>query len=438
MSDATRELVMESCLLGAILQKPECFAEIAPLLRPGVFTDQRNKLVFEAMTDIDEAGQAVEIGTVYEQLRIKGLLDQVDAGYIAQLVDAPPYPEHARTYALRLRDAEHRRGYASLGKRLEVAAQDGTNSVADLSDMIREHLTRYSAADTRGTYDMAALLGVVDTPTETFSLGIDWLTSFIGMVEPGSMGIPAGAPRTGKTALMLQMALGMAVSGTSVSFLSAEMGPRLIMLRLLSQHSRIPFGHIRDKTLSEDESRRLEASRAAIASLPIRVVYIPGATPDRALAVGREEYRHSRVVMLDYVQLLRAGGERRDEVDQVSGGFKALAGEHNGLSILASQLRRLPAESGNRRPQLSDLKESGGLEQDADFVLLLWRDPKQQNEGAVVRPVMLYLAKNRNGESDVEADGIGFYGPCLRFERIETRQRGPSSNVDDDPLGVRG
>lgn len=277
-----------------------------------------------------------------------------------------------------------------------------------------------------------------DSVRQAIPSGFPSLDEKIVGFHPGDFVIIAGRPGMGKTSFALSIAYYMAKEDIPVCFFSIEMPIRLILLRLLSMHSGIPLKKIIAKELSESEKNKLSVSAREISSLPIYLndnAY--GITQIRSLAKRIREEKGVQVVFIDYIQQMSVDWKverREEEISTISRLLKSLAKELDIPVIALSQLSREPERRGeNKRPQLSDLRESGSLEQDSDIVLMLYRDhyynPCSRSaslndvEGESnfeccerARISEAIIAKNRNGPTGVV--NIKFLGECCLFEDI--------------------
>ncbi|MFN3660284.1 MAG: replicative DNA helicase, partial [Brevinematales bacterium] len=246
--------------------------------------------------------------------------------------------------------------------------------------------------------------------------------------HPGDFVIVAGRPGMGKTSFALSMAYYMAKDMIPVCFFSIEMPVRLLLLRLLSMHSGIPLKRIIAQDLSESEKNRISSAARELASLPIYMNdTVAGITQIRSLAKRIRDEKGVKAIFIDYIQqvFVEWRVERREEeISLISRLLKSLAKELDVTVVALSQLSREPERRGeNKRPQLSDLRESGSLEQDADTVILLYRDhyynPCQKSEEEFeccpqARVAESIIAKNRNGPTGTVI--VKFLGEVCLFE----------------------
>jgi replicative DNA helicase len=436
------DLDAEAAVLSAVMLAQDAFDRIAELLRPEHFYAGANQRVYEAVVDLQSRSQPVDIVTVATWLRDKGLLDQVGGTpYLAQLSDAVPALAHVEAHAGIVRQKWRLRrliatcqdfaaaGYGDTGEVqafvdsaeqaiFDLARQPENTSIVSLRHAIHGAFGMLSAAARRGG-------GITGMPTGFFEL--DKMTAGF---HPGELYIVAGRPGMGKTSFMLDLSANLAAPrrvsvegspapvhqpGYGVAFFSLEMPREQLASRLLASEARVDVSKIRSGNILPEDWNRLTEAAAKLGHLPLWLDDTPAISLlDLRAKVRRLQAEISRersdepraeklgLIVIDYLQLMsgRPGVQNREqEISELSRGLKQLAKEM-GIAVLAgSQLNRSveTRTANNKRPQLSDLRESGAIEQDADMIIFLYRDEYYNPDSGDKGLAEVIVAKQRNG-----------------------------------------
>ncbi len=414
-----QSLEAEQSVLGSILIDRDAIVEVAEFLRPEDFYRQQNGLIYAAMLELFERREPIDIVTVAEALERKGDLDAVGGrSYLSSLSNETPTAVHAVQYARIVeRKAVLRNLIAAAGKIAGIGYEDP----AEIQEAIdRAEAELFSVSERRIHAGFSPLRSLLH---EAFDR-LDYLHSHRGEISGVRTGfteldamttglqksdliIVAARPSVGKTSLALNIAESAAVrDGKSVGIFSLEMSKEQLVLRLLSSVGDIDSQRLRSGFLEEMDFTRVAS---AMTSLSEARIYIDD-TPNISTMELRTKARRLQaeagldLVIVDYLQLMQATMTTRDanrvqEVSEISRGLKALARELAVPVIALSQLSRQPEMRESKEPRLSDLRESGAIEQDADLVIFLWREKErgQDDEVSDVEEVNLHLAKHRNG-----------------------------------------
>ena len=304
------------------------------------------------------------------------------------------------------KNCNRKRWALSFGRRLN-GSRPVSESVQDVNDQIEERFQN------RGTISGQAS-------------GIYRLDYLVGGFGPGDLVIIAARPSMGKTALALVMARHIAAGGTAVAFYSLEMSHAQLTARMVSAESGVNLAKFRTGFLSQDDFRRTNEASAKIYNLPIFINDESDLRPFDIIRDARQlKHQHNiGAVFIDYLQLMRGDQrtDRRDlEVGDISRSLKGLAKELQLPVFCLSQLNRKVEDRTNKRPRLSDLRESGAIEQDADIVAFIYRDEvyNERKDGANVGKAEIIVAKNRNGATGLVH--TGWYAKTTSFYNLEEK-----------------
>jgi replicative DNA helicase len=418
----------ERAVLGAIMARPSTYAEVAQLLRTADFYTPAHAVLYEALRGVIEAGLTPDLVTLAEELKALGGFDVVGGMSVVAMIGSElPDVGNVRWYAERVAEAGRRRRIQDLGLALtrDAATKPVAQVLDDATRVMGDLLAPWDEgsgliADLCAAEVLAARERAAGTREErVIHTGIERLDGLLGGIRPGQLVLVAARPGVGKTSLAMQVSAHAAITqGRRVLFVSLEMSREELAARLLAQRAGISVHRIKAGKLdygrwSGDggEWPTLDAAVAAMRGAAFEVVDRGCETVGKLGAQCRARMVRGGVdlVVVDYLQLLESGkrhGNRTEEVGAISRGLKVLASDLRVPILAASQLTREPdrraesrghADSGRvpGEPRLSDLRESGSLENDANAVLLLHRKP----EGTPYEKAtaLAILAKNRSG-----------------------------------------
>jgi replicative DNA helicase len=425
-----QDLAAEASVLGGMMLSAEAITDVMEVLAPGDYYRPAHEVIHRAILDLFSRGEPADPITVTAELTRRGEIGQVGGpGYVHGLCSSVPTAANAEYYAeivheravlRRLAEAGTRiaqMGYAAQGEVPEVVAAAQAALAAVEDSRAEEHVVRVadSLPDTLTMMEQMGRGGVQGVPT-----GLKDLDSLTGGLQPGQLVIVAARPSVGKSTLALDFCRSAAVErGIPTVYFSLEMGRHELTMRLLSAEAKVGLQRIRTGELDEEAWQRLAAATEKVTSAPLAIddSTSQAALEIRAKARREQQRRGLGLVVVDYLQLMQNGGRRTEnrqaEVSEISRNMKLLAKELGVPVVALSQLNRGPEQRMDKRPLLSDLRESGSLEQDADAVILLHREDAYEKESPRAGEADLIVAKHRNGPTATIT--VAFQGHYSRF-----------------------
>jgi replicative DNA helicase len=429
-----QDIAADQGVLGGMLLSKDAIADVVELLKGNDFYRPAHELIFDAVLDLYGRGEPADALTVAAELTRRGEIGRVGgAGYLHTLISAVPTAANAGYYAQIVRERAILRRLVEAGTRIAQMgyATDGAD-VDDIVDAAQQEI--YSVTESRTSDDFLPLASVMEgaldeiesisnrsgqmTGVPTGFADLDALTNGL---HPGQMIIIAARPALGKSTLGLDLARSCSIkNGLASVIFSLEMGRNEITMRLLSAEARVALHHMRSGTMTDDDWARLARRMGEVSSAPLFIDDSPNMTMMEIRAKARRlKQRHDlRLLIVDYLQLMQAGGTRRiesrqQEVSDLSRSLKLLAKELEVPVIAIAQLNRGPEQRTDKKPMMSDLRESGSLEQDADVVILLHREDAYERESPRAGEADLIVAKHRNGPTATIT--VAFQGHYSRF-----------------------
>jgi len=426
----------EESLLSAILVDNTALLEVVEILAPQDFYRTAHQKIFSAISDLFNRGEPIDLVTLANGLKEKGHIEGVGgAAYLARLVDTVPMAVNAQHYARIVHDkAVLRRLIEKANAITKRCFQEhgGTDEIIDFAEASIFEVTEKKAR--QAFYPLSKLIdGNIDFLEEKqknksmvtgVPTGFTHLDNLTSGFQNSDLIILAARPSMGKTALALNIARNAAVdAGVPVAVFSLEMSKEQLSLRLLCSEARIDSSRLRSGFFSMEDWDRLTDAAGVLSAAPIFIDDSPSlsAMEVRAKARRLKMDKNIGLIVIDYLQLMqgRAGAERRDlEISEISRSLKALAKEISLPVIALSQLNRMLEQRTDKRPRLSDLRESGALEQDADVVAFIYRDEVYNKEETNPRKGIaeIILAKQRNGPTGDAL--LTFLAAYTRFENM--------------------
>ncbi len=429
----------ERSVLGAILLDNQAFNTAVELLRPEDFFLEAHRRIFARMIQLAEANRAIDLVTLNEELGRAGELEAAGgAAYLGALVDGVPRVTNVEHYAKIVKEK-------ALLRTLIHASNNIINQCFEAEEHADEILDRaehaiFALAEERVRVGFHGIKDIVKSSFQTIETlyergqritglptGFTDFDNLTSGLQPAELIVLAGRPSMGKTALALNIVEHVALRlGQPVGLFSLEMAKESLLLRLLCAEARVNAHKLRTGYLGKDEWGKMTVALGRLAEAPIFIDDSPGLTvlEMRAKARRLKAERGLSLIIVDYLQLMATSGRfesRRQEIDSITRGLKALAKELHIPVIAISQLSRAPeTRGGDHRPQLSDLRESGSIEQDADVVTFvyrpeMYRDPENVPEEERGRAELI-LAKQRNGP--VGKIHLAFLREYTRFENL--------------------
>ncbi|MFB7475579.1 replicative DNA helicase [Kitasatospora sp. NPDC056184] len=415
-----QDLAAEQSVLGGMLLSADAIGEVTGQLKPRDFYRPAHATVFSAALDLYGRGEPADPITVAAELTRRGELARAGgASYLHHLVAVVPAAANAGYYAHIVAERAQLRRLTEAGTRIANMGYAADGDAAEIADAAQAEL--YAAVDVRAedepkapadtleaTFDALDRIARTKGAITGLPTGFADLDNLLQGLHPGQLVVVAGRPGLGKSTLSMDFARACAIRhGRTALIFSLEMGLDEINMRLLSAEARVGLHRMRAGTLTEDDWERLGRHREAITAAPLFVDDSPSLTlmEIRSKARRVKQQRGLDLVIVDYLQLLTHGGRRpesrQQEVADMSRSLKLLAKELGVPVVALSQLNRGPEQRTDKKPLLSDLRESGAVEQDADVVILLHREDAYDKESPRAGEADLLIAKHRNGPTAV-------------------------------------
>lgn len=431
-------LEAERCVLGAMLLHKEAIGRAAEVLEPECFYRDSHRKIFEAAVLLYERDKAADIITLTDELKKRGHLEAVGgAGYLASLLDMVPTAANIDYHAEIVLEKSVLRRVIEVSTAIVQKGYEAALPSGDLIDEAERMIFEINDPRMRKSFvPIKELLSdAVDMIQEVFDkkravtgvpsgyLDLDKMTAGF---QNSDMIIVAGRPSMGKTSFALNLAEHAAVhEKTPVGIFSLEMSREQLVMRLLSSQARIPSHKLRTGYLRPEEWEQLARAAGVLADAPIYIDDTPAITVTEMRAKARRLKKEADVKLLvvDYLQLMRGyttSESRQQEISTISRSLKALAKELDIPVIALSQLSRAVEQRDDKRPMLSDLRESGAIEQDADLVCFVFREEFYKPEKEEVKGLAeIIVGKHRNGP--VGRVHLTFIGELARFENFADR-----------------
>ncbi|HZD58404.1 MAG TPA: replicative DNA helicase [Anaerolineales bacterium] len=427
----------EEAVIGAILINPEAYYDVAQFLRGEDFYIHRHRWIWEAFTHLHEQRVPIDFLTVSEELDQMGQLGETGGpAYLTALINNVPTSLHAEAYghiveetAVRRRMLEAANEIAKLAYKEEIGVEEVMNEaekaifgvserrltrdLQPIKQVLSDYYDRIDQLMRRGEDTYGVPSGFID------------LDRLLGGMQPSDFLIIAGRPGTGKTAFMLSAAKYTAqVHKKHVAIFSLEMANEQLVQRLIAQETGIDTHRLRTGQLNEDEWPLFAHAIEVLGDTRIFLDDTPGLTPLQLRTKCRRLHMEFRLdlILVDYLQLMSGGmriENRVQEVSYISRNLKMLARELNVPLLAAAQLSRAVEQRADKEPQLSDLRESGSLEQDSDVVMFIHRPDLYDRDSLKQNVAVIKIAKHRNGPTgNIE---LIFRSNLAKFENAATR-----------------
>ncbi len=430
--------VAEQSVLGAILIDKDAMVDVAEFLRPDHFYTDRHCLIFAAMLALYESHEPIDVVTVTAQLKKDGCLKEAGgASYVSELLNVVPTSAHAERYGRIVQEHFTKRQLVAAAAKITELAFKEEGSAQQIVDSAEQEIFAISQTAMRRDFIPIkdALAASFDRLDELHKRAgglrgvptgfIDLDNKLAGM-QDANLIILAARPGTGKTAMVLNIAQHVAVKEKiPVGIFSLEMSKEELVDRLLVSQADIDAWRLKTGKLSDDDFTRLSEAMGELAEAPIFIDDTPGINmvEMRTKARRLQVEQGVKLIIVDYLQLADSGrhyDNRVQEVSIISQNLKNIARELRVPVLACSQLSRAVEARGTRVPELSDLRESGSIEQDADVVMFLYREDGDQTTWGEQIPTKLRIAKHRNGPL-AEID-LMFRGDRIRFYSVERKK----------------
>ena len=410
-----QSLEAEQAVLGSILIDSRCLTDVIGLLRPEDFSLKQNRQIYETIYNMFNFSQSIDPVTVLDKMRELGVYTEDSRAYILQLMEITPTAANAVRYANIVRDKAMLRGLADAATDISKTVYEQVGTPAEILESAEKKIYALRKGE-RGdslepisttlykVFDRLNELSESDSAIPGLATGLYDLDAQISGLNKSDLLLVAARPAMGKTAFALNLGLNVAkkYDGT-VAFFSLEMSREQLAMRLLAIESMVDSKVITTGKLSEEEWTKLSMAATALSQTDIRVDDNPSITVAEMNAKCRR-LDNLRLVIIDYLQLMngsgygKGGDSRVNVVSEISRSLKIMAKELNVPVICLSQLSRGPESRTDKRPMLSDLRESGAIEQDADAVMFLYRDEYYNPNTEDLGVAECIVAKNRHGE----------------------------------------
>jgi len=455
-----QSLEMERALLGAMLLDGKAFPRIGHLIDATSFYRPAHGIIFSAMRELDSRYEAIDLVTVTEELKREEKLEQIGGSVaLADLAEAVPSAANIEHYARIVHEKAVLRKLVSLGIESSNDAYEPAARADEVLEGLQSRLVDL-IGDRRGQHSVSASDAMHQTMAyvehmksrEGFLTGIgsgfDRLDDFTTGFSPGELVIVAARPSMGKTTLAMDMAKAAAAKyDKPVAIFSLEMEVRQLVMRMLSGEAHIPLQNLRTGRLKKDDYIRLSTAAAKLAELPLYFDDQPGLEIGTLRARARQLWMEHDIgmIVIDYLQLIQPpvmADNQQQFVAYLSASLKNLAKELKVPVVCLSQLSRAPeTRGGDRRPLLSDLRDSGAIEQDADIVMFVYRPEmykdfikgKNYEVAGTEYPIEglaeVIVAKNRNGPTG--SVPLTFIGKLTTFQPI-TMEAPPVTAGDEE------
>lgn len=438
----------EQYVLGACLKSNEMFAKSLEVLDESDFYKSGNKKIFVAMRELFEANDEIDVLTIAERLRRKGEIDAIGGiEYLDFLDDAVPTATAIIHHAKIVREKKILRDLIHTATEIVTQSYSDTEDVETLLDQAERSIFEISEKKTKRTF--YSLKEVVKSSFEAIEVlfekpglvtgvesGFTDLDHMTAGFQASDLIIIAGRPSMGKTSFALDIARYAAVQQkVTTAIFSLEMSKEQLGTRLLCAAAEVNSSKLRTGYLAKTDWPKLTAAGGRLSESPIFIDDSPALSTLDIRARSRRLYAENKLglIVIDYLQLMHSSSKtesRQLEISEISRGLKALAKELSVPIIALSQLSRAVESRTDKRPLLSDLRESGSIEQDADVVMFIYRGEVYKDESADPGTAEILIRKQRNGPTgDIK---LHFNNECTRFYNHSERQDIPGMPADND------
>ena len=430
-------------VLGAMLFEEEALVKAIEILRPVYFYDDNHRKIFTAMQALFEKNEPVDLVTVSEELRRRNQFEEAGgATYLTQLTSQVPTAAHVEHYARIVKEKALLRGLIQSATQIVQQSFESGGEVSSLIDRAERMIFDIGQYQIEGKF--YALKEIIHDSMEAIdklyqrkehvtglATGFHELDTKTAGLQPSDLIIVAGRPSMGKSAFVSSLCehIGIVLK-KPIAFFSLEMSKEQLVQRMLCSHARVDAQKVRTGYLSHQDWPKLTSAAGKLSEAPLYIDDTPGQTALEVRAKSRRlKMQHDiQMVVVDYLQLMQGVGRaenRQQEISEISRSLKALARELRIPVIAVSQLSRAVESRTGNRPQLSDLRESGAIEQDADVVVFLFREeyysPNEENRNKAEA----VIAKQRNGPTG--SIDLVFLKEWTRFDNPEFQRTGETA-----------
>lgn len=415
-----QSLDSERALLGALLLKPDALHDVADIVSPDSFYAEKHKLIYEAMRDLSDRGEPIDLVSLSERMTALGTLERVGGrAYVAELVNSAPAPGNYSHYAELVSRKHLMRSLIDASYEITEAAYDEARDHAEVLDEAEKKIMAVGTSSAshkfiaigdkiEDAWDRIEKLSSGEKSIRGVSSGFPELDNKLSGFHPSDLVILAARPSVGKTSLALDIARNVAKNDVPVGFFSLEMSSEQLIDRMLAAESGVDSWKIRTGAkLSQDENEDIRNAMERLSRAPIFIDDKPGNNILAMRAVARRLKRERGIglIVVDYLQLMTPVGAKSSDslvqqVTEISRSLKSLARELSVPVIALSQLSRAVEQRGGK-PRLSDLRDSGSIEQDADVVMFIHREDKSNPDAEKTNIAQILIEKHRNGPTGI-------------------------------------
>ena len=430
----------ESSVLGGLLLDNTAWDRVSDLVKEGDFYRHEHQLIFSAVAQLINASKPADVITVFEQLR--GLGNAEEAGglvYLNSLAQYVPSAANIRRYAeivrergilrklLTASDEIATKAFNPQGKSVAQILDEAEQKIFNIGEEGSRMKQGFQGMDTLVVDLMDRVQEMADNPNDITGVptGFYDLDRMTAGFQAGDMIVLAARPSMGKTALAINIAEHVALNeGLPVAVFSMEMGASQLAVRIVGSIGRINQGHLRTGKLTDEEWPRLTEAIEKLRNISLHIDETPGLSPSELRANARRLARQCGklgLIVVDYLQLMSGSGgsngeNRATELGEISRGLKMLAKELQCPVIALSQLNRSVEQRTDKRPMMSDLRESGAIEQDADIIMFIYRDEYYNKDSKEPGVAEVIIGKQRNGPTGTVK--LAFLNTLTRFESL--------------------
>ncbi|MGK6307677.1 replicative DNA helicase [Variovorax sp. DT-64] len=430
----------ESSVLGGLLLDNGAWDRMGDLLVDGDFYRHEHKLIYAAIGALINASKPADVITVFEQLQNLGKAEEVGGlSYLNSLAQYVPSASNIRRYAEIVRERSILRKLVSASDEIATNAFNTQGkSVDKILDEAEQKIFNIGEEGSRmkqGFQSMESLVvelldrvsEMAENPNDITGVrtGFYEFDKMTSGLQPGDMIVLAARPSMGKTSLAINIAEHVALNeGLPVAVFSMEMGASQLAVRIVGSIGRIDQGHLRTGKLTDEEWPRLTEAIEKLRNVSLHIDETPGLTTSELRANSRRlarQYGRLGLIVVDYLQLMSVSSSMNDEnrataVGEISRGLKMLAKELKCPVIALSQLSRGVESRTDKRPMMSDLRESGAIEQDADLIMFIYRDDYYNKDSKEPGVAEVIISKHRNGPTGTVK--LAFLKPLTKFENL--------------------
>ncbi|MBI3776384.1 MAG: replicative DNA helicase [Gammaproteobacteria bacterium] len=434
---APHSVEAEQSVLGGLMLDNETWDQVSEIVAEDDFYRHDHRMIFRAMAELSRLTKPFDVITLSEWMQDVGILDKAGGlAYLGALAKNTPSAANIKAYAQIVRERAVLRQLAQAGAEISDSVYNkGARNSEELLDDAERLVFNIADQGARGRRGFSALKDLLvkavdridtlfhlDNPITGVPTGYTDFDDRTSGLQASDLIIVAGRPSMGKTSFAMNIVEHAAIKNkTPVAVFSMEMPGEQLAMRMMSSLGRIDQHRVRTGKLSDDDWPRLTSAVSLLAEAPIFIDDSPALTPNEVRARARRLMREHGLglIVIDYLQLMQVGGSKENrvtEISEISRSLKSLAKELKVPVIALSQLNRSLEQRPNKRPVMSDLRESGAIEQDADLIVFIYRDEVYNEESPDKGTAEIIISKQRNGP--IGTTRLTFLGQYTRFENF--------------------